>query len=139
MLEALHLYAVRYQESAHRLARWMELPTVDGIALGEIVWAEHEGTPLSPTRLSERIGLTTGAANALLTRLEGRGLVARTRESSDRRLVTVRATDDAHRRLEPFLASSARRLEEALGDYDDDTLETIRAFLVRFAGVLPAG
>ncbi|QHC58870.1 MarR family transcriptional regulator [Rathayibacter sp. VKM Ac-2760] len=139
VLEALRQYAVRYQESAHELARWMGLPTVDGTALGEIVWAEREQAPLSPSRLAARVGLTTGATNALLTRLESRGLVERSRESSDRRLVTVRSTDAAQERLEPFLARSAAELAGVLDDYDDAALELIRGFLGRMSKVLPSG
>ena len=137
VLEALRHYAVTYQESAHQLARQMDLPTVDGTALGEVIWAEREGVPLSPARLSPRIGLTSGATNALLNRLEAQGLVARSRESSDRRVVTLRATALAHERIDPFLRRGAAALEVALDEYDDAELETVRGFLVRLAGVLP--
>lgn len=137
VLEALRHYAVTYQESAHQLARWMELPTVDGTALGEVIWAEREDAPLTPAKLSSRIGLTSGATTALLNRLEAQGLVARSRESTDRRVVTLRATEQAHERIEPFLRRGGAALEAALDDYDDEALEAVRAFLTRLAAVLP--
>ena len=137
-LQALRLYAVRYQESAHLLARFMNLPTTDGTALGEVIWAEREGSPLTPAALSQRVGLTSGATTALINRLEDRGFVTRSRESRDRRTVTLRATEAAHERIEPFLRRSSAALEAALADYDSETLTVVTDFLVRFAAVLPA-
>ena len=136
-LEALRHYAVRYQESALHFAAWMELPTSDGVALGEILWAETEGGPMTGTRLARRIGMTSGAANALVNRLEERGLIVRSRESADRRVVTLRVTDLTRERSSGFLGSRAAELDEAIGSYDDDTLMVVRDFLVRFAAVLP--
>ncbi|MGU3433959.1 MarR family winged helix-turn-helix transcriptional regulator [Actinomycetes bacterium M1A6_2h] len=137
VLEALRRYAVSYLESTHQLARWMKLPTNDGIALGEIVWAESERAPLSPAVLSSRIGLTSGATNALINRLEEQSLVTRSRESSDRRIVTLRATTVAHERMEPFIRRSATELDSALDDFEEETLVAVRDFLNRFASVLP--
>ncbi|MDD1384107.1 MULTISPECIES: MarR family winged helix-turn-helix transcriptional regulator [Curtobacterium] len=136
-LEALRRYAVRYQESALRFAAWMELPTSDGVALGEILWAETEGEPMTGTRLARRIGMTSGAANALVNRLEERGLIMRSRESADRRVVTLRVTELTRERSSGFLGSRAAELDEAIGSYDDDTLTVVRDFLLRFAAVLP--
>lgn len=137
MLEALRHYALSYQESARRLARWMELPSVDGTALGEIMWGEFEGAPLTPSRLSARVGLTSGATNALVNRLEGRGLVVRSRENGDRRVVTLRATGVARERAAAFLDPSVVALQAALDEYDDATLEAVGSIVTRFAGVLP--
>ncbi|KZX22523.1 MarR family winged helix-turn-helix transcriptional regulator [Rathayibacter tanaceti] len=138
-LEALRRYAVRYQESSHHFATWMRLPTTDGVALGEILWAENAGDPLSAARLRLRIGLTSGATNALVNRLEERGLVRRSRESTDRRIVSLRVTETARRQSSGFLGSRAEELDAALADYDSATLTTIRDFLDRFAGILPIG
>lgn len=136
-LEALRHYAVSYQESAYQLARWMNLPTSDGNALGEIIWAENEGTPLSPAVLSARIGLTSGATTALIDRLERQELVRRSRESTDRRSVALRSTSLARERIDPFIRRASTDLETALADYDDTTLVVVRDFLLRFAAVLP--
>lgn len=139
VLEALRAYAVRYQESAHQLAVWMGLPTSDGTALGEVIWAEQEGHPLSPARLSERLGMTSGATNALVNRLERQGLVSRSRESTDRRIVSLRVTPSARERTSAYLEGPQRELAAALDEYDDATLEVVREFLDRFAAVLPGG
>ncbi len=137
MLEALRGYVVAYQESVHDLARWMGLPPSDGAAFGEVLWAEATGRPMSPARLSERVGLTSGATNALVNRLERDGMVARSRESSDRRVVTLRPTPAARRRAEEFTTQAGLALQALLAEHDDSVLDAVRATLDRFAAVLP--
>lgn len=139
VLEALRHYAVSYQESAHHLAEWMDLPSTDGAALGEILWAENAGRPLFPAQLKDRIGLTSGATNALVNRLEALDLVTRSRESNDRRIVSLRVTQKARDRSDGFIRNPARELESALDEYTPEVLETVRGFLERFAAILPTG
>lgn len=137
VLESLRRYVGSYHTSVVQFARWMELPTTDGNALGEILWAEAAGDPLSPTALAARVGITTGATNALINRLEARGLVQRSREHEDRRVVTLRSTASAQQDARPFLDESRSRLESALEDYDADQLGLVREFIERLAGILP--
>ncbi|MGL5850309.1 MAG: MarR family winged helix-turn-helix transcriptional regulator [Phycicoccus sp.] len=137
-LEALRRYVIAYHDSTLDLARWMDLPRTDGTALGEIVWAEREQTPLSPARLSARLGLTSGATNAVVNRLERLGLVCRSRESHDRRIVTLRATPTAHRRLKPFLAKAGVRLPEALATYTPEEVSLVTRFLTDLITALPS-
>ncbi|MGL5819493.1 MAG: MarR family winged helix-turn-helix transcriptional regulator [Phycicoccus sp.] len=137
-LEALRRYVIAYQNSILELARWMDLPRTDGTALGEIVWAEREQTPLSPARLAKRLGLTSGATNAVVNRLERLGLVCRSRESDDRRIVTLRATPTADQRLEPFLAKAGVRLPEALATYTPDEVQLFTRFLTDLVTALPS-
>lgn len=138
VLESLRRYVESYQSSVVDFARWMELPVTDANALGEIMWAESTGRALSPTALATRLAITTGAASALINRLEGRGLVVRSREHEDRRTVTLRATPEAQRRAAPFQADAATRLDAALGEYDDEQLVVVRDFIDRFAAILPS-
>ncbi|MBM6405775.1 MarR family transcriptional regulator [Phycicoccus sp. CSK15P-2] len=137
-LEALRRFVGAYHDSTLDLARWMDLPRTDGTALGEIVWAEREHTPLSPARLSERLGLTSGATNAVVNRLEGLGLVCRSRESDDRRIVTLRATPTAQRRLEPFLEQARDRLPRVLAAYTPEEAELLARFLTDLVTALPS-
>ena len=51
--------------------------------------------------------------------------------------MTLRATDLARERASAFLAPSTAALEDALGEYDDETLETVGSILRRFAAILP--
>ncbi|GAA1749776.1 MarR family winged helix-turn-helix transcriptional regulator [Aeromicrobium alkaliterrae] len=139
VLESLRRYVDSYQASVIEFARHMGLPLTDGNALGEVLWAERAGAPLSPSALASRIAITSGATNALVNRLEAKGLVARSREHDDRRVVTLRATEAARATAEPFLSESAGRLTASLATYDDADLVLVRDFIDRFAAVLPRG
>lgn len=136
-LEALRAFAYAYQESSRQLAEWMSLPHADGAGLGEVAWAERQGTPLSPARLSERLGLTSGATSVLIGRLEQRDLVRRSRESTDRRVVTLRATEHALDRLQPFLQSASERLRHAMSGADTDALRQVAQTARALALALP--
>jgi MarR family transcriptional regulator, organic hydroperoxide resistance regulator len=136
VLGALRSYAVRYQEFAHQMAAFIHLPMNDGAALGEILWAESEASPLSAARLRWRIGMTSGATNTLIGRLEAAGLVTRTRESEDRRVVTLRATTEARLRTDPFLQPSAANIHAALDAYSEHELRTHTAFVHHLTSAL---
>ncbi len=136
-LEALRRFAIGYHQAAFSFAAWMQLPNTEGVALGEIMWAENADTPLSPGRLSERIGLTSGATNALINRLERRGLVQRSRENTDGRIVTLRATPHAHDAAAPHLDRSRAALEAATTDVDPGTLAAVKRFVDDILDVMP--
>ncbi|MCH1868180.1 MarR family winged helix-turn-helix transcriptional regulator [Nocardioides sp. CFH 31398] len=137
VLEALRGYAVAYQESTLHFARSVGLPTTDGVALGEVVYADLTGAPLSPAGLSRRTGLTSGAVNALVNLLAQHGLLTRTREHDDRRIVSLRPTAEALERAQAYYGTRAEELQDALASYDHEELRRVRDFLVRFAAILP--
>jgi DNA-binding MarR family transcriptional regulator len=60
--------------------------------------------------LGERLGLESNTLTPLLKRLEGVGLVARTRDSRDERVVRVRLTDKGRALEEPACAVPAELL-----------------------------
>lgn len=64
--------------------------------------AEQRGEPLSPDRLSERVSLSSGATTTLITRRERAHHVVRTREHSDRRVVTLHAAELAGEYFSPL-------------------------------------
>lgn len=137
VLEALRSYVVAYQDASHDFVRHMGLPTTDGLALGEILYAEQWAEPLTPTVLGRRIALTSGAVNALLNRLERGGHVVRSREHDDGRIVTLRATASARARAEEFYAESGRLLGESISSHPDAELVLVRDFLRQYAAILP--
>lgn len=51
--------------------------------------------PKTPGQLAGAIGLRPAATTAVIDRLERRGLVSRSRDSGDRRVITVRMTEEA--------------------------------------------
>ena len=82
----------RLESEVHRDAGW----SMAGFRVMFCVWVGGELEPRDIARLS---GLSRAAVSSVLNTLERDGLVERTRESDDRRLVTVRLTDDGARRL----------------------------------------
>ena len=91
-MEELQAYGANFTELSRRFAAWQGLHSTDAAALLEISAAENRGDPLSPARLGQRISLSSGATTALLNRLEAAGHLVRTREHSDRRVVTLHTT-----------------------------------------------
>lgn len=91
-----------YRQLGHVFATSAGLHPTDATALIEILRAEESGAPLSPARLSERIGLTSGATSTLLNRLEDAGHIRRSRVHSDRRVVTLHSTSGIHETADAF-------------------------------------
>ncbi|MFI8345264.1 MarR family winged helix-turn-helix transcriptional regulator [Streptomyces sp. NPDC085639] len=71
----------------HGFAHTQGLHTTDVQALSVILDSVE---PLTPGRLREHLGLTSGAVTACLDRLERAGHITRSRDSEDRRVVHVR-------------------------------------------------
>ncbi len=138
VMQALRDWAVTFEELNRHLSTWMELPRSDADALGEIVWADQAGNPLSPVQLSRHIGLTSGATTVLINRLESAGHVTRHRESDDRRRVTLRPTEEAKLRSGRFLAFAGTEIATALRQTDPDHSRVVLAFLARMTSAASA-
>ncbi|MFI5764525.1 MarR family winged helix-turn-helix transcriptional regulator [Streptomyces sp. NPDC051563] len=129
LMEGLRIYGGHYAELSRRFAAWLGLHSTDATAVLEIAAAEERGTPLSPARLSERISLSTGATTALLNRLEAAGHITRTREHSDRRIVTLRGGPHIQERADEFFGPLADRLDAAMSPYPPQLLEQFERFV----------
>lgn len=79
--------------------------------------------------IAAAVGLTPAAITALIDRLERRGLVERTRSSTDRRKVLVAATRDAHEIASRYYGPIGKEGALVLCDFSDAELTTIRRFL----------
>lgn len=131
VMHALRDWAVGFTELNQHLAAWLDLPGSDANALGQITWAAETDAPLSPVQLARRIGLTTGATTVLLNRLEAAGHVHRSRESADRRRVTLRPSPAARERAREFLAFAGAEIAATLRTADPDELRVVTGFLAR--------
>ena len=141
LVQDLRAFATTQTEMGRMFARTRNMHTTDAAAVVEILSAEDRARPLTPARLAARLGLSTGATSTLLNRLEAAGHVQRTREHSDRRVVTLHSTPAIHQAADNFFAPLADRLRTALGHYSLDELriaddivkrlqETMSAYLV---------
>ncbi|WSS73975.1 MarR family transcriptional regulator [Streptomyces sp. NBC_01174] len=129
LMEGLRAYGGHYAELSRRFAAWLGLHSTDATAVLEIAAAEERGTPLSPARLSERIALSTGATTALLNRLETAGHITRTREHSDRRVITLRSGPHIQERADEFFGPLAHRLDATMAHYPPDLLARFESFV----------
>ena len=85
--------------------------------------------PLTPGKLAELSGLTTGTVTGVLDRLERAGFVRRERDSNDRRKVLVVPTEDGTARLMSAYAGHGAYTERVLASRTPDELRVIAAFL----------
>ncbi|WP_259336218.1 MarR family winged helix-turn-helix transcriptional regulator [Clavibacter californiensis] len=131
MLERLRDYTTAFYESVRQLAAAVGLPMTDTTALAEVIWAETAGRALSPARLSEKLHLTSGATTALINRLEGGGHLERSRESADRRVVTLRPTAASRARVMDVLQGAQADVDRALDGFTAEQLRTAAAVVGR--------
>ncbi|RSS58951.1 MarR family winged helix-turn-helix transcriptional regulator [Streptomyces sp. WAC01280] len=85
--------------------------------------------PLTPGRLREHLGLTSGAVTACLDRLEKAGHIRRARESADRRVVHVHYVAGARAAARSYFMPLAQAADRARLRFDDEELAVALRFL----------
>ena len=85
--------------------------------------------PLTPGRLAQLTGLTTGSVTGVIDRLERGGFVSRERDDADRRKVRVIPDPEATARLTAARSDRIDLLDDVLKDRDDGELAVIARFL----------
>lgn len=129
LLDGLRVFGAAYAEFTRRFATSLGLHATDARALIEILTAEDQGTPLTPARLAERVGLSSGAATNLVNRLESAGYVGRSREHADRRVVTLRSSPGIGEPAGAFFAPLSSRFADLVGRHDESDLAAVESFL----------
>jgi DNA-binding MarR family transcriptional regulator len=127
--DALRAYGEAYAQLGRAFAASTGLHSTDATALLEILRAEEEGEPLSPARLGDRIGLTSGATSTLLNRLEDVGHIVRSRVHTDRRIVTLHSTPGVHATADAFFQPLDDRFASAVAAYTPEALDQFIAIL----------
>lgn len=89
--------------------------------------------PLTPGRLAELTGLTTGTVTGVLDRLEKAGFVRRERDVGDRRKVLVTPVPEAMAVLGQHYRDHGEHLADVLRRREADELRVIAAFLTELA------
>ncbi|MEU8710032.1 helix-turn-helix domain-containing protein [Streptomyces sp. NPDC048565] len=117
----------------HAFAHAQGLHATDVQALGAILDAE---APLTPGRLREHLGLTSGAVTACLDRLERAGHIRRARESADRRVVHLYYEPGAKAAARSFFMPLAEAAAGARAAAAPQELEAARRFIARMNGEL---
>jgi len=73
--------------------------------------------PLPATVIAKQLNLATGSVTALVDRLEAKGLVTRSREDADRRVVKIQATAKVFELIGPVYLGFADRLRQMVTTY----------------------
>lgn len=98
---------------------------------------EEQG-PLTPGRLAELSGFTTGAITGIVDRLEGATYVRRERHATDRRSVIVHPVglDKVKKQVAPIFVSLGRALNALTAHYSEQELAAIDDYFERVTRVL---
>ncbi|MEV6600831.1 MarR family transcriptional regulator [Actinoplanes sp. NPDC051346] len=134
----LRSYSVEAQQVGHAFAQRHGLHPTDLQALIAVMHAEGRGDPLTPGRLGEEIGLSSGATTAAIDRLERAGHLRRSRESADRRVVHLRYGEPGMALAMAFFGPLGARTDAVMADFDDADLATVHRFLAGMTTALAA-
>ena len=107
-------------------------------ALIAVMHAEGRGDPLTPGRLGEEIGLSSGATTAAIDRLERAGHLRRTKESTDRRVVHLRYGEPGMALAREFFGPLGSRTDKVMAEFTDADLDTVRRFLAGMTTAITA-
>lgn len=85
----------------------------------------RDGAATNPGALARDLGHTTGAVTRLIDGLEQRGLMARDRAGSDRRVVSLAITDAGHKKLNALAPMVVDTWNEVLEEFEQDEVRDL--------------
>lgn len=129
LVELLQAYADEAGRLGHAFAAGQGLHRTDAAALLAVLRAERDGDPLTPGRLGEEVGLSSGATTAAVDRLERLGHLHRRRDGVDRRRVTLHHDPAGADVGRAFFGPLAARLDAVLAGYTPAELAVVHRFL----------
>ncbi len=127
--ETLRAFAVEMEQYVSAASAAATIHRTDLTALSHAMDATRSGERLTPGELAARMGLSPSATTSMLDRLEAAGHVVRSRDSTDRRVVTVSITNHAQEVGYQVFAPLARALDEALSRFPEAELAVVQTVL----------
>ncbi|HEY5627869.1 MAG TPA: MarR family transcriptional regulator, partial [Candidatus Limnocylindrales bacterium] len=124
--------AVRTPSFDEAVAERLGLNPTDLRCLEQVI--EEPG--LTPGRLAEQAGLTSGAITGVLDRLERGGFVVRHPDPADRRRITVEPVAERVTAVRAAVAPLDAAIDAVLARYSDEQRSTISGFLGSAADVV---
>jgi DNA-binding MarR family transcriptional regulator len=100
-------------------------------------WLQQHG-PQRSSAMAEAFGVDKGAISRQVQHLVDLGLVDRTPDPADGRATLVSASAEAVDRMAVISDERRRWLDERLGDWTEDDLETFVGLLARYNAALDA-
>ena len=136
LVDLLNTYSSEAQHIGHTFANRNNLHATDMHALLAVMHAERNGAPLTPGRLGEAIGLSSGATTALIDRLERGGHLRRTRESTDRRVVHLRYAEAGMSLAVAFFTPLQPHTDAVMDQFSVEELQAVERFLQGMSAAL---
>ncbi|MFE3176527.1 MarR family transcriptional regulator [Amycolatopsis sp. NPDC059090] len=118
--ELTHFAARAARLRTHTVLRYARDAAREGLSATELQALELAGQTadsLTPGRIGQLTGLSTGAVTGVLDRLAKAGLVLRERDRTDRRKVLVTITEAGRERLDAISRRERERLAEVLAEF----------------------
>jgi len=136
LVDALRLFTVETDVFVEVFARRHGLGRSDLDAIMWIATGTRSGQPVTVGELAHRLSLSPPATTALVDRLEAAGHVTRSRDSHDRRRVTVHMQNIALQLATAFFAPLGQRMTEAAEPFTADELAITAAVVRRLCGAI---
>jgi DNA-binding MarR family transcriptional regulator len=138
LVRLLQAHAVEAERLGQVFAGRNGMHPTDLQALLAVMQAEAAGAPLTPGRLGEHLGLSSGATTAVVDRLERADHVRRERDDRDRRRITLHYGAAAAAVGGAFFGPLGARIEHVLAGFTPDELAVVRRFLEQTNSVMRA-
>jgi len=129
LVRLLQDYAGEAERLGQAFAERNHMHPTDLHALLAVMRADTAGAPLTPGRLGEHLGLSSGATTAVIDRLERGEHVHRARDDRDRRRVTLHYGQAAGAIGAAFFGPLGVRMDAMLTGYTPDELAAVSRFL----------
>jgi MarR family transcriptional regulator, organic hydroperoxide resistance regulator len=129
LVAALRLYGASHVQLTRAFADSLGLHSTDAAALSEIIYGEDRGSPTSPAELARKLAISKPALSACINRLEEAGHIVRCRESSDRRVITLRCSPSIYQHVDKFFGPVSARMGKVVEELSGADVDLIQRFL----------
>ncbi|HNP87375.1 MAG TPA: MarR family transcriptional regulator [Kouleothrix sp.] len=127
-LMAVRDYGIHLMLFRNAMSEWAGLNVTDMECL-RLLFSKGVATP---SELARQTGLTSGAATAMLDRLEKAGLIVRQPNPNDRRGTLITPAASAAEKAASWFASARTAQDELISRYSEHELEIIADVFERF-------
>jgi DNA-binding MarR family transcriptional regulator len=128
-LMAVREYGVSLTQFRNAMSEWAGLNATDMECL-RLLFQKGIATP---SELARHTGLTSGAATAMLDRLERAGLIERRPNPNDRRGTLIAPEKSSAEKMASWFESARQAQDELISSYSESELEIIADVFGRYA------
>jgi len=128
-LNAIRDYGVHLTQFRNSMSEWAGLNVTDMECLRFLFFKSIS----TPSELARHTGLTSGAATAMLDRLEKAGLIERRPNPDDRRGTLIVPAKSSAETAASWFESARKAQDELISSYSEEELEIIADVFERFA------